>query len=69
MPSGSSSACNVNDDAAGCRNLNERRLKEAPRVRIVICVPFPFCDRKAYNPYSALAEKLAGEFIHTRVSC
>lgn len=57
----------VEDYEKGYEELIARTLRELPGVRLVICDPFTFRDWPAYQPYRAVAAKLARKFKLTYV--
>lgn len=57
----------VDDYEKGYRTLIERTQKDLPDTRIVICEPFTLRDWKAFDPYRAVAKKLADELRLTFV--
>ena len=57
----------IKDYETGYRDLLVRTQKQVPGVRIVICEPFTLRDWPAFDPYRAVAKKLADEMKLTFV--
>ena len=57
----------IKDYEDGCRALIERSIKEIPGVRVVICEPFTLRKWPEFDPYRAVAKKLAEEMKLTFV--
>lgn len=57
----------VADYEAGYRNLLERSRVEIPGVRLVVCEPFTLRKWPEFDPYRAVAKKLADELKLTFV--
>ena len=51
----------VEDYEKGYRDLVKRSRKEIPDVHVVICEPFTLRDWPQFDPYRAVAKKLADE--------
>lgn len=57
----------VQDYEDGYRDLLLRSIKEIPGVRLIVCEPFTLRDWPAFDPYRAVAKKLADELQLTFV--
>jgi lysophospholipase L1-like esterase len=57
----------IKDYEEGYRTLIERSIKEIPGVRVVICEPFTLRKWPEFDPYRAVAKKLAEELKLTLV--
>ena len=57
----------IDDYETGYRALLQRTQEQVPGVRIVLCEPFTLRDWPAFDPYRAVAKKLADEMKLTVV--